>query len=207
MTRDDMYKGIDWPDYTAESEEYTDLVSFKALKYFITRDFERINRKITFRKLMNSLMFEPGFKYVFWLRITRYAFLKKKKALPLFIAARAILKHYAYKFHFDISYQAKILPGFAIGHWGFIIIQGSSVIGSNCFVRPGVVLGKKSVYDGGSQVIGDNVEFGKGAVCVGNIKIGSNVTVGANSVVTHDVPDNCVVAGVPARIIRKVEKS
>ena len=36
---------------------------------------------------------------------------------------------------------------------------------------------------------------------LGNIKIGNNVIVGANSVVTHDVPDNCVVAGTPAKII------
>lgn len=205
MPRNDMYKGIDWPEYSRETEEYTELNSFKALKYFITRDFERINRKITFTKLMKSLMFEPGYKYVFWLRITRYAFLNKKRHLILFILARAILKHYAYKFSFDISYQAEILPGFAIGHWGYIIIGGSTVIGSNCFVRPGVVMGKKSVYEGGAQIIGDNVEFGAGAKAVGAISIGNNVTIGANSVVTHDVSNNCVIAGAPAKIIKKLD--
>lgn len=205
MPRDDMYKGIDWPEYSRESEEYTELDSFKALKYFIIRDFERINRKITFTKLMKSLMFEPGYKYVFWLRITRFAFLNKKRHLLLFLLSRTVLKHYAYKFGFDISYQASILPGFAIGHWGYIIIQGSSVIGANCFVRPGVVLGKKSVYNGGSQVIGDNVEFGTGAKVLGDIEIGNNVTVGANSVVTHSIPDNCVIAGAPAKIIKKLD--
>ena len=42
--------------------------------------------------------------------------------------------------------------------------------------------------------------IGAGAVILGNIKIGDNVQVGANAVVTHDIPDNCVALGVPARI-------
>lgn len=198
--RYDMYKNKDWPEYNRDNEEYQDLYSFKALKYFITRDFERINRRITLKKLLKSLLLEPGFKFVFWLRITRYAFINKRWLL--FIISRAVLKHYSYKFSFDISYRTQILPGFAIGHWGYIVIAGNTVIGSNCFIRPGVVMGKKSVYEGGCQIIGDNVEFGSGAKCIGAITVGSNVTIGANAVVTHDVPDRCVVAGIPAKVIR-----
>ncbi len=197
-----MYKGKDWPEYNRANEEYTEIESFKALKYFITRDFERINRRITIRKLLKSLLLEPGFKYVFWMRITRYCFLRR--FFILYFISRSILKHYGYKFSFDISYRAKILPGFAIGHWGYIVIPNGTEIGSNCFVRPGVVMGKKSVYKGGSQIIGDNVEFGSGAKCIGSIRIGNNVTVGANAVITHDMPDNCIVGGVPARIIRSI---
>lgn len=198
-----MYKDIDWPCWSSETEEYEDVNSFRSLKYFITRDFERVNRDISFKRLMRSLMVEPGFTYIFWMRITRYFWMKGNFVLPLFVMSRMILKHYAYKYTFDISYRAKINPGFAIGHWGYIVIQSSTIIGSNCFVRPGVVLGRKSVYDSSSnQMIGDNVEFGAGAKCIGNIKIGNNVTIGANAVVTHDVSDNCVVAGIPARVIR-----
>ena len=199
--RADMYKGKDWPEYSSENEEYTELSSFSALKYFILRDFERINRKLTLKKLLKSLVLEPGFKYVFWLRITRYSYLTHKRVL--FFFSCLFLKHYAYKYGFDISFRTHILPGFAIGHWGSIIIAGNTVIGSNCFVRPGVVMGKKSVYKGGTQVIGDNVEFGAGAKCIGELTIGNHVTIGANAVVTHSVPDNCVVAGIPARIIKR----
>ena len=52
-------------------------------------------------------------------------------------------------------------------------------------------------------VIGDNVYLATGAKILGPIKIGNNVTVGANAVVIKDVPDNCVVAGIPAKIIKK----
>ena len=57
---------------------------------------------------------------------------------------------------------------------------------------------------GGKPVIGDNVVFGASVTIIDNIDIGNNVT-GAGSVVVKDVPDNCVVAGNPARIIRRIE--
>ena len=44
--------------------------------------------------------------------------------------------------------------------------------------------------------------FGVGCKVIGKIKIGDNVIIGANAVVTHDVPDNVVVAGIPAKILR-----
>ena len=44
--------------------------------------------------------------------------------------------------------------------------------------------------------------IGAGAKIMGDVNIGNYVTIGANAVVTHDVPDNCVVGGVPAKIIK-----
>ena len=46
------------------------------------------------------------------------------------------------------------------------------------------------------------MNIGAGAKIIGGISIGNNVSIGANSVVTHDIPDNVVVAGVPAKIIK-----
>ncbi len=43
--------------------------------------------------------------------------------------------------------------------------------------------------------------IGPGAKIIGNIKIGNNVSIGANTVVTKDVPENSVVVGIPARVI------
>ena len=50
-------------------------------------------------------------------------------------------------------------------------------------------------------MIGDNCVIGVGACIFGTPVIGDNVTIGANSVVTKDVPSNCIVAGVPAKVI------
>ena len=51
-------------------------------------------------------------------------------------------------------------------------------------------------------VIGDNVFCGVGSCVLGGVKIGNNVNIGANCVVTKDVPDNCTVIGNPARIVK-----
>lgn len=52
--------------------------------------------------------------------------------------------------------------------------------------------------------IGDNTVIFAGAVVIGKVVVGNNCTIGANSVVTSDVPDGCIAVGAPARIIKKV---
>jgi tetrahydrodipicolinate N-succinyltransferase len=78
---------------------------------------------------------------------------------------------------------------------------GAYSVGKNCSVNQLVVIGWTDRTRG--PILGDNVSVKAGAKILGPITIGNNVTVGANAVVTKDVPANCVVAGVPARIIRR----
>lgn len=175
--------------------------TYKELKEYLKQDLKyTANRPV--RTFLSRYVFEQGFKYIVWLRMTRYAYLSKRRLLYFF--SRLILKHYAYKYHFDISYQAQIGPGLVIAHYGYIIVMKNDVIGTNCTLRPGVVFGKKLTEKTGGAVVGDNVDFGVGSVIVGDVNIGSNVIVGANAVITKDVPSDCVVAGVPARVIRKM---
>jgi acetyltransferase-like isoleucine patch superfamily enzyme len=54
-------------------------------------------------------------------------------------------------------------------------------------------------------VIGDNVWLGAKVTVIQGVTIGNNVVVGANSVVTHDLPDNCVAVGAPARVVRQLK--
>ena len=58
----------------------------------------------------------------------------------------------------------------------------------------------------GRVTIGDNVFIGAESVVLPGVTIGSNVIVGANSTVTHDIPDNCVVAGSPARVLCSLDE-
>lgn len=51
--------------------------------------------------------------------------------------------------------------------------------------------------------LGNNVHVGAHVVCIGDVHIGNNVTIGAGTVLMKSVPDNCVVVGNPARIIKK----
>lgn len=69
-----------------------------------------------------------------------------------------------------------------------------------------VLFGKAHPTDNTQIIIGDNCYFGVGSSVIGkNIKIGNNVTVAAGAVVTKDIPDNVVVAGIPAKIIKYKE--
>jgi|SRR5579884_847810 len=91
-------------------------------------------------------------------------------------------------------------PGLVIQH-GIATLIGAQRIGRNCLIRQQVTIGYTNDTD--CPTIGDNVSVGCGAKILGNITVGNNVKVGANAVVIKNVPDNCTVVGVPARIVRQ----
>lgn len=101
-------------------------------------------------------------------------------------------------------YPNTIGPGFRIYHAGDFVHVGPNVrIGRNCTMLPGVVFGNKSeTPDNTLVVVGDNCYFGLGVKILGAVKFGNNVTIGANAVVTKNIPDNAIVGGIPAKIIK-----
>ena len=101
----------------------------------------------------------------------------------------------------SISLDAEIGPGLRIYHFGNVFIGG--VIGRNCTLRNGVTIGHRSEATGW-PVIGDDVEFGVGAVAIGSIHIGSGTKIGPLSVVTSDVPENSIVLGNPGKIYPRI---
>lgn len=145
--------------------------------------------------------------YIFnYIRHIRYIEYYQKKGLlykPLLLWHFLRYKHLGFKLHYTI-YPNTIGPGFRIYHVGGFTHVGKNVkIGKNCTMLPGVVFGNKTEADDDRPVIvGDNCYLGLNAKILGPVKIGNNVTVGANSVVTKDIPDNAIVGGVPAKIIK-----
>ena len=114
--------------------------------------------------------------------------------------------HYHYLFcwarftlQIELPFNADIGPGLRIYHYGGIIINSKTVAGCNLGLNHGVVIGaaKKSV-----PCLGDNVDIGVGSKLFGPVILGNNVQVGAGAIVTRSFPDNAVIAGVPAKLLR-----
>ena len=95
-----------------------------------------------------------------------------------------------------IRSEIEIGPGLYIGHFGNIFVGGKTKIGKNCNISQGVTIGwaGKGV-NWGLPIIDDNVFIGPGAKVFGKINIGNNVAIGANAVVTKNLPDNAVAIG------------
>ena len=91
-------------------------------------------------------------------------------------------------------------PGLFIQH-GFATVSAAKSIGSNAWINQQVTIGYKD--DSSAPVIGNNVSICAGAIVLGNIFVGNNSTIGANAVITKDVPEESVVIGSKAFIIKK----
>lgn len=100
-----------------------------------------------------------------------------------------------------IGMNAKFGRRLIILHSVGITINSAVVGGDDVTLESGVVIGAEK---GQIPRIGSGVFFGSGAKVVGGISVGDNVLIGANAVVVKAVPDNVVVAGVPAKVVREV---
>jgi serine acetyltransferase len=106
--------------------------------------------------------------------------------------------------HVEIWDSMEIGEGFVIWHGA----QGSVInpyvkIGGNVSLRQNTTIGSSSFTVAKlAPQIGNNVQIGPNCVIVGKITIGNNVQIGAGAVVVNDIPDNTIVAGNPAKIIR-----
>lgn len=103
-----------------------------------------------------------------------------------------------------IPYTAQIGKETKFGYGGIgVVLHARTVVGEKCMIGPNVTIGGRSGYYE-VPVIGNNVEISTGSKVLGPIHIGNNAVIGANAVVIKDVPENAIVAGVPARIIKFV---
>lgn len=109
-----------------------------------------------------------------------------------------IHKHLSYKLGFTL-YKNQFGPGLYIMHYGTIVVNPACRIGANCNINADVNIGM------GGSIIGDNCYIAPGVKIIKPVHIGNNVMIGANAVVTKDIPDNCIVAGIPAKIIKRFD--
>lgn len=118
------------------------------------------------------------------------------------IVYRFRLKRLQKKTFIQIPRNTKIGKGFYIGHNGRIIVNEKTVIGDNCNIATGVVIGQENRGKRkGCPTIGDSVWIGANAAIVGKIKIGNDVLIAPLTYVNFDVPSHSIVVGNPGRII------
>ena len=99
-----------------------------------------------------------------------------------------------------IPYSTILEEGVNIAHFHGIVINQKAIIKKGTVIYQNVTIGGDSK---GAPIVGENCIIGSGAVILGKVIIGDNVKIGANAVVVKDIPCNCTVVGVPARIVQK----
>jgi putative colanic acid biosynthesis acetyltransferase WcaB len=124
--------------------------------------------------------------------------------IPYLIGYRLIIE---WVLGIELPYKVKIGAGLKLYHAQSLVINKGTIVGKNCTIRQSTTIGNKTNLDGSDTncpIIGDNVEIGAHVCIIGNVIIGSNVKIGAGSVVVKNIPDNCIVAGNPAKIIKNL---
>lgn len=111
-----------------------------------------------------------------------------------------IHKHNQYLTGIQIRLETRVGGGLRFQHFSSIVINEASVIGHHCLIFQGVTIGAAS---SGIPQIGNYVILASGCKVIGGVHIGDNVIIGANAVVTHDIPANSIAVGIPAKVIGK----
>lgn len=118
-------------------------------------------------------------------------------------------------FYCDYGFNIETGKNFFANYNCTILDVAKVTIGDNCQLAPNVAIytaghpvhpqTRNTAYEYGISVtIGDNVWIGGNTVICPGVHIGSNTVIGAGSVVTRDIPDWCIAAGNPCRVIRKI---
>lgn len=118
-------------------------------------------------------------------------------------------------FYCDYGFNIEVGKNFFANYNCTILDVAKVTIGDNCQMAPNVAIytaghpvhpqTRNTSYEYGiSVIIGDNVWIGGNTVICPGVHIGSNTVIGAGSVVTKDIPDWCIAAGNPCKVIRKI---
>lgn len=154
------------------------------------------------RSFMRHYFFTPGFKYSVVMRLSGCMKQRPVMRYALYPFFKLLLLRFRYKYGIAIPEYTKIGPGFFINRFGNIMVNGDAIIGANCNITHGAMLGQMNRgAKQGSPILGDDVFLAAGCKVIGRIHIGNRAAVGANAVVTKDVADDAAVGGIPAKTL------
>ena len=161
-----------------------------------------INRDPAAKSKLSIILTYPGVKAVFFHRVANFFSIAKFDLI-----ARMISQFSRFLTGIEIHPKAKIGENLFIDHGMGVVIGETSEIGNNVTIYHMVTLGGVSPSIESNQqrnvkrhpTLMDNVVVGSGAQILGPVVVGKNAKVGANAVVTKDVPENAVMVGIPAK--------
>ena len=171
----------------------------KKILYELYEDAKNISNKDPAAKNIWYVIFlYQGFHILIFYRIGHFLYKHK-----LYFLARLISQIARFLTGIEIHPGAKIGRRLFIDHG--IVIGETASIGNDCTIYHGVTLGGtgKDKFKRHPD-LGNNVMVGCGAKILGPIKVGNNVKIGANAVVTKSIEDNVTVVGIPGKIVEKV---
>ena len=166
-----------------------------------------IDRDPAAKSKLSVVLTYPGVKAVLFHQLAHFFSVAKFD-----LVARMISQSSRFLTGIEIHPKAKIGKNLFIDHGMGVVIGETSEIGNNVTIYHGVTLGGISPsIDSDKQrdvkrhpTLKNNVVVGSGAQILGPVTVGENAKIGANSVVTKDVPDNAVMVGVPAKNVGTV---
>ena len=168
-----------------------------------------IDRDPAAKSKLSLILTYPGIKAVFFHRIANFFQLAK-----FYLVARIISQLSRFLTGIEIHPGAKIGKNLFIDHGMGVVIGETSEIGNNVTIYHMATLGgiAPSINSNNQRqvkrhpTLGDCVVVGSGAQILGPVMIGANTKVGANAVVTKDVPENAVMVGIPAKNVGTATK-
>lgn len=166
----------------------------------IAEDFSNVYKNDPAISSRIELFFNyPGVWAIFWYRISSRLYRRGFKSL-----ARIIMGLNQIITNIDIHPGATIGRRVFIDHGFGVVIGQTTIIEDDVLIYQGVTLGGVSLTPGKRHpTIKSGVVIGSGAKVLGNITIGANSKIGANSVVVREVPENSTAIGIPAHVIQK----
>jgi serine O-acetyltransferase len=174
-------------------------MNFRAFIFCVKKDLLRLSQD---KKIKYFYLLHPRFLPVFLIRLSCFFY-----SIILFRLLSYVISWINfYLYGIECTPKINIGYGLLIPHPNGIVL-GAKKIGSNVTIFQGVTIGAK-YFDHGFTIqqrpaIGDNVVIGAGAKILGEISIEDNVVIGANSVVLKSFSRNQLIAGIPAKVIRK----
>ena len=161
-----------------------------------------IKRDPAAKSKLSVILTYPGAKAVFFHRIANFFAIAKFN-----LVARIISQFSRFLTGIEIHPNAKIGKNLFIDHGMGVVIGETSEIGDNVTIYHMVTLGgiSPSINSDDQRntkrhpTLMDNVVVGSGAQILGPVVVGKNAKIGANAVVTKDVPENAVMVGIPAK--------